>query len=84
VSDTGSIEGAVEAINVMLNGRVRGDIVARGRVILGAHALVQGNVSYGSIEMTLGAQIVGRLTRVPHTAVSEPEGGAAQKVVAAS
>ena len=62
VSETGSIEGNVEAGNVMLNGTVRGDIVARGRVVLGATARVQGNVYYGVIEMTLGAQIMGKLT----------------------
>jgi cytoskeletal protein CcmA (bactofilin family) len=65
VSETGSIDGNVEASNVMLNGSVRGDIVARERVILGATARVQGNVYYGIIEMTLGAQIMGKLTRIP-------------------
>ena len=64
VSETGSIEGNVEASNVMLNGSVRGDIVARERVVLGATARVQGNVYYGVIEMTLGAQIMGKLTRI--------------------
>lgn len=64
VSETGSIEGDVEAGNVMLNGSVRGDIRARNRVVLGATARVQGNVYYGVIEMTLGAQIMGKLTRV--------------------
>jgi len=64
VSETGSIEGNVEAGNVMLNGTVRGDILARERIVLGATARVQGNVYYGVIEMTLGAQIMGKLTRV--------------------
>src|SRR4051794_37539228 len=76
VSETGSIDGNVEAGNVMLNGAVRGDIVARGRVVLGATAHVQGNVYYGVIEMTLGAQIMGKLTRLSEGAVAEavPEG----------
>ena len=64
VSETGGIEGAVEVPNVMLNGTVRGDIYARGRLILGANARVEGNVSYGVIEMTLGAEIMGRLTQL--------------------
>jgi cytoskeletal protein CcmA (bactofilin family) len=68
VSETGSIEGTVEASNVMLNGSVKGDIVARGRVVLGATARVQGNVYYGVIEMALGAQIMGKLTRVAESA----------------
>jgi cytoskeletal protein CcmA (bactofilin family) len=68
VSETGSIEGNVEVGNIMLNGAVKGDIVARGRVVLGATARVQGNVYYGVIEMTLGAQIMGKLTRISETA----------------
>jgi cytoskeletal protein CcmA (bactofilin family) len=64
VSQTGTIHGNVEARNVMLNGTVKGDILALERVVLGATARVQGNVYYGVIEMTLGAQIMGKLTRV--------------------
>jgi len=75
ISEGGSIEGNVEAWNVMLNGTVRGDIVARGRMVLGATAQVQGNVYYGVIEMTLGAQIMGKLTRLSEQAVvTVPEG----------
>src|SRR5215468_3686737 len=64
ISESGSIEGNVEAVNVMLNGTVKGDILARGRVVMGPTAKVQGNVYYGVIEMTLGAQIMGKLTRL--------------------
>jgi cytoskeletal protein CcmA (bactofilin family) len=64
VSETGSIDGPVRVPNVLLNGVVRGDIHARERVVLGATARVEGNVYYGVIEMTLGAQIVGKLVRL--------------------
>ena len=64
VSDTGSIEGPVEVTDLVLHGAVRGDIVARGRVVLGASARVEGNLHYGVIEMTLGAQITGKLVRL--------------------
>ncbi len=73
VSESASIEGAVEVPNVMLNGTIRGDIYARERLILGATARVEGNVSYGVIELTLGAEIMGKLTQV----TAEPPGGAA-------
>ncbi|HEX5459792.1 MAG TPA: polymer-forming cytoskeletal protein [Steroidobacteraceae bacterium] len=69
VSDTGSIEGPVEVTDLVLHGSVRGDIVARGRVVLGASARVEGSVYYGVIEMTLGAQITGKLVRL---AAAEP------------
>jgi cytoskeletal protein CcmA (bactofilin family) len=75
ISETGSIDGNVEAGSVMLSGTVRGDIHARGRVVLGATARVQGNVYYGVIEMTLGAQIMGKLTRLSDKADEPvPEG----------
>ncbi|HEY1890012.1 MAG TPA: polymer-forming cytoskeletal protein [Steroidobacteraceae bacterium] len=64
VSDTGSIQGPVEVTDLVLHGSVRGDIVARGRVVLGASARVEGNLYYGIIEMTLGAQITGKLVRL--------------------
>jgi cytoskeletal protein CcmA (bactofilin family) len=78
ISETGSIEGNVEADNIMLNGTVRGDIVARERVVLGATAKVQGNVYYGIIEMTLGAQIMGKLTRISERAGEPAPAGAGE------
>ena len=61
VREHGLIEGSIEAPHVVLNGTVNGDIVASERVVLGAKARVRGNVSYGEIEMALGAEITGRL-----------------------
>src|SRR5579859_1257211 len=74
VSEGGSIEGMVDVPNVRLDGTVKGDIHAPGRVVLGATARVEGNLYYGVIEMTLGAQIMGKLTQVA------PEGAAAAGV----
>ena len=68
VSESGAILGAVQVHNLILNGTVKGDIHAPGRLVLGATAKVEGNVYYGIIEMTLGAQIVGKLVRL------EPQG----------
>jgi cytoskeletal protein CcmA (bactofilin family) len=61
VSEHGTIEGSVEAPQVVVNGTVNGDIIASERVVLGAKARVQGNVHYGVIEMALGAEISGKL-----------------------
>jgi cytoskeletal protein CcmA (bactofilin family) len=76
VSVTGSIEGSVEVPNVLLEGRVKGDIRARERIVLGASARVEGDVYYGVIEMTLGAQIMGKLVRL---APAGPAGTAAAR-----
>jgi cytoskeletal protein CcmA (bactofilin family) len=69
VSEHGVIDGSVEVPQVVLNGTVNGDIVAKDRVVLGAKARVRGNVSYGVIEMALGAEITGRL--IPATLEAE-------------
>ncbi|HEY3732168.1 MAG TPA: polymer-forming cytoskeletal protein [Steroidobacteraceae bacterium] len=61
VSEHGVIEGSVEAPNIVVNGRVNGDIFGRERVVLGGKARVRGNVHYGVIEMALGAEISGKL-----------------------
>ncbi len=78
VSESGSIQGPVQVPNVVLNGSIRGDIHAIERVVLGATARVEGNVYYGIIEMTLGAQIIGKLVRLePETPPAAPEAGSA-------
>jgi cytoskeletal protein CcmA (bactofilin family) len=76
VSEGGSIEGMVDVPNVRLDGTVKGDIHAPGRVVLGATARVEGNLYYGVIEMTLGAQIMGKLTQVAPEGVAAAAPGA--------
>jgi cytoskeletal protein CcmA (bactofilin family) len=68
VSEHGCIEGSVEVAHVVLNGTVKGDIIARDRVELGPKARVNGNVYYGVIEMAIGAEINGKLVHEPATA----------------
>jgi len=75
VSEHGIIEGSVQATQVVVNGTVNGDILALERVILGARARVRGNVSYGVIEMALGAEISGNL--LPTSAQAAATGAAA-------
>lgn len=61
ISEHGGVDGTVEAASVVLNGSVNGDIFARERIVLGSQARVNGNVSYGIIEMAPGAVITGKL-----------------------
>ena len=75
VSQSGSVEGTVQVPNVVLDGSVRGDIHARERVVFGATARVEGDVYHGVIEMTVGAQIMGKLVRVAPQAASAPPAG---------
>jgi cytoskeletal protein CcmA (bactofilin family) len=65
VSGGGVVEGSVAVPNVVLNGTVKGDILAHERVELGATARVTGNVYYALIEMEMGAEINGKLIHEP-------------------
>jgi cytoskeletal protein CcmA (bactofilin family) len=49
----------------VLNGIVRGDVIASERVELGSTARVIGNVYYNLIEMAIGAEINGKLVHQP-------------------
>ncbi|HUK00990.1 MAG TPA: polymer-forming cytoskeletal protein [Steroidobacteraceae bacterium] len=84
VSETGCIEGSVEVPNVVLNGIVKGDIRALGRVVLGAAAKVQGNVHYGVIETALGAEIQGRLVPLAAAAATAAPAPAAASAASAA
>src|ERR1700722_2994182 len=55
VSEHGVIEGSVEAPQVVLNGRVNGDIFGRDRVVLGGKARVRGNAHSEASGRALGA-----------------------------
>jgi len=61
LAEKGSIEGEVRAPHVIVNGTLRGDIYASGRLEMAANARVEGNVHYRVIEMAAGAMITGRL-----------------------
>jgi len=72
VSETGSIEGGVNVPSVELHGTVKGDIHASVRLVLGASARVEGNVYYAMVEMSPGAQIMGKLVRLCDEASATP------------
>lgn len=78
ISERGTVEGGVAVPYVVLNGLVRGDVVASQRVELGPTARVIGNVYYNLIEMAIGAEINGKLVhrtdgRVPLLEKAEDE-----------
>lgn len=61
ISERGCVEGAVIVPHVVLNGTVKGDVRATERVQLGPKARVIGNVQYKLIEMSIGAEVNGKL-----------------------
>lgn len=61
VSEVASVEGSIEADHVILNGHVKGPVLARKLLELQPKAFIQGDVSYQAIEMHQGARIEGQL-----------------------
>lgn len=69
LSEQGAIEGDVRVPNVILNGKVVGDVYAAKRVELAAKAKITGTVYYHMLEMAMGAEVNGQLV---HTEPQEP------------
>lgn len=67
ISPEGLVAGEVKAPNVVINGRVEGDVHATQRLELAAGAQVKGDLFYALIEMQLGAQVQGRLVHTEQT-----------------
>lgn len=72
LSDKGTVDGEVRAPFIVLNGTVRGDVWSTGHVELGVNARVTGDVRYRLIEMAMGAEVNGRLIRLPEEGSVEP------------
>lgn len=64
VLQSGRIEGEVRAPEVVINGRVNGDVYAAKHVELAEQAVVDGDVHYNLIEMIKGAQVNGNLVHI--------------------
>jgi len=70
ISEQARIDGEVKVSHVVINGTVNGPIKAHDYLELQPKARVEGDVSYKTLEMHLGAVIQGRLDHL------EPESGA--------
>ena len=61
VSEQAQVDGEIKVSHVVVNGTVRGPIVADDYLELQAKARVVGDVTYRKLEMHLGAVVQGRL-----------------------
>ena len=61
VSEEGTVSGEIRVPNVIVIGRVEGNVYATNRMELARNAEVKGNVYYKLIEMQLGAMVDGQL-----------------------
>ncbi|HTS21610.1 MAG TPA: polymer-forming cytoskeletal protein [Casimicrobiaceae bacterium] len=61
VSEQASIDGEVRVSHVVINGAVRGPVFANDYLELQAKARVNGDVTYRTLEMHVGAIVQGKL-----------------------
>ncbi len=61
ISEQGLIEGDVRVEQLITDGSIVGDVHARDRVELGAHARIIGTLYYHLLEMAMGAEVNGKL-----------------------
>jgi len=74
LSEFGHIEGEVKVPNIVINGKIVGDVHGSTRVELAPKSRVKGSVYYNLIEMAIGAEVNGAL-------VHQPNDGKPQKVL---
>ncbi len=61
ISENGHVKGTVAAPHLLINGIVEGEVRATERLDLGPKARVSGAVQYNRMEISIGAQIDGKL-----------------------
>jgi len=71
LSENGSIEGEVKVPNMVLNGKIVGDVFGSNRVELASKSRINGSVYYNLIEMAIGAEVNGGLVHSPNVDVQK-------------
>jgi cytoskeletal protein CcmA (bactofilin family) len=61
INESGRVEGKIEVANIIINGTVKGDIIASGKIEVASKASIEGNIYYQNIEMEAGSKINGQL-----------------------
>lgn len=68
LSDAGHIKGSVKSANVMINGRIDGNVLVNKKVELYEKSRINGDLHYNLLEMAVGAGVTGKL--VHHELIS--------------
>ncbi len=64
VSEKGRVKGEIRVPNVIINGKVYGDVYSDKHIELAAKAEIKGNVYYNLIEMVMGSRVDGNLVHL--------------------
>jgi len=61
LSETASVEGDIHVPNMVINGKVTGNVFSSGHLELAAKGVVNGDVHYSLVEMIVGSEVNGAL-----------------------
>ncbi len=64
-SEHGEIEGEIRSPYIVINGIVNGDVHASRHIELLTNAKIKGNVYYNLVELSVGAEVNGKLVHTP-------------------
>lgn len=79
LSEHGQVQGEIRVPHAVINGHVTGDVHISVKLELAAHARIDGDLRYHTMEMAAGAQVNGRISRQTEEAqkvLSGPEASA--------
>jgi cytoskeletal protein CcmA (bactofilin family) len=65
LSQHGRVDGEIRVVDIEVDGTVTGNVYAAGRIEIGAHARIDGNVYYNILQMASGAAVNGQLLHRP-------------------
>jgi cytoskeletal protein CcmA (bactofilin family) len=71
LSETGVVEGNIDADILMIDGYVHGDVVAKTRVVVSRTGRIVGNIKTPSLTLEFGAYFEGKCT-MPQAALTAP------------
>ena len=74
VSEKGRVKGDIRVPNVIINGKVFGDVYSDKHIELAAKAEIKGNVYYNLIEMVMGSRVDGNLVHAKDKGDAKPAG----------
>lgn len=64
LGEQGSIEGEIRVPNLIINGKINGNVFVSDHVELASKAKVNGNVYYRLLEMIVGSEVNGQLIKM--------------------
>lgn len=79
LNDGGQIEGEVRVPNMIINGRINGNVYASEKIDLYPKAQISGDVHYYLLEMEVGAEVNGRMLRQDNQQQAADASAAAKK-----